>query len=88
MKVLVETTGDFCLHDLLGNQVIEAYRPTVVELTPFVTNLRGVRINVLEDLADDASDAELALAGTDAALEAAIAKLPRREKPAPKAAKK
>lgn len=86
MKLLVQTNGEFGLYDLLGRQEIHAYRPCVVEATPFINVNIGAKLTVLEELADEASDAELAAAGTDEALEAAIAALPRREKPAPKAA--
>jgi hypothetical protein len=73
----------------MAHQDIRAFRPTVVELTPFVqTHLTNGRLSKLEDLADEADDASLQLCKSDDELEAAIAALPRREKPAPKSAKK
>lgn len=83
MKALVETLGNYCLHDLLGRQTLQAERPTVVELTPFIESHRGTRLKIIEMLGDEASDAGLALAADDDALEAAIADLPRPTKSDP-----
>lgn len=81
MKLLVQTTGDFALYDLAARQVIAAHRPTVVTNTAFIQNHRGTKLQVLDTLADSASDAALADA-TD--LEAAIKALPRAPAPEPK----
>jgi hypothetical protein len=86
LKVLAETSGNFCLYDLIGGQIVEAHRPCVVELTAFLNTHRGDRLTVLETLADDAEDGALALAKDEDELAAAIADLPRADKPAPKAA--
>ena len=84
MKYLVETTGDFCLYDLNGAQVVQAHRPTVVESTPFIERMAGDRLTKLETLADDASDAALAAARHEDELDEAIEALPRPAKPAAK----
>lgn len=86
MKALVETNGDFGLHDLMGRQTVFSYRPTVVELTPFIDANRGTKITLIEILADEAADTGLALATDDDKLAAAIAALPRPEE-APKSVK-
>lgn len=87
MKYLVETLGDYALHDLFGQQEISAFRPSVVRNTAFIEGLRGKKLRVIEELADDADD--MALVGAKD-LEAALAALPRPAKPAakPAAAKK
>ena len=82
-KLLVETNGNFCLHDTLGRQTVEAYRPTVVNATAFIESHRGGKISVLEELAEDASDATLAKAKDAEELEKALAGLPRAKKPNP-----
>lgn len=79
MKYLVETNGDYALYDLLENQVIQAFRPTVVKDTPFIQNMRGFRLTILSELEDSASDAALAAARDEDELATAIAKLPTRE---------
>lgn len=84
MKLLVETTGNFALYDLMANQVIQAGRPSVVTNTNFIQAHRGTKLTVLEILADDASDSELAVTTNSLELEAAIAALPRPEKAEPK----
>lgn len=81
MKLLVQTTGNFGLYDLIGRQEVAAYRPSVVTDTPFITRHKGSRLEVLEVLAKTADDSMLANA-TD--LEAAIKALPRPVKPAAK----
>lgn len=86
MKLLVETTGNFGLYDLQHRQVIQANRPTVVENTNFIQVNRGGKLQVLEILADDASDAGLQMATDSIELEAAIAALPRPVKAEPKTA--
>jgi hypothetical protein len=86
VKVLVETLGDFSLLDVNGRQTIQAFRPTVADLTAFVERHRGTRLTVLETLADDASDESLALAKNEDEIYAAIEALPRPEKPAAKPA--
>ncbi len=85
MKYLVETLGNYGLHDLMGGQTIKANRATVVEATPFVERMTGFRLVKLEVLADDASDETLQLARDDDELELAISNLPRPTKPAPAA---
>lgn len=84
MKYLVETPGDFGLHDLMGGQTVKAHRPTVVTSTPFIERMFGTRLTKLEVLADDATDTDLQLAKNEAELEDAIADLPRAPKAAPK----
>jgi hypothetical protein len=54
-------------------------------MTPFMERHRGERLTVLETLADEASDADLAAAADEDALYAAIEALPRAEKVAKKA---
>lgn len=81
MKLLVQTTGDFALYDLATRQVIAAHRPSVVSNSPFIQNHRGTKLQVLETLADDATDAALADAKD---IEAAIKALPRAAAPEPK----
>lgn len=92
MKLLVETTGNFALHDTLGRQTVEAFRPCVVEGTPFIESHRGGKLKVIEALADDASDADLAAAKDEDELLEALEALPRPQAetksepaPAPKA---
>ena len=85
MKLLVQTSGDFGLYDMALGQDIAASRPSVVERSSFVTNQVGLgRLEILEALADEASDAPLAAARTEAELKAALDKLPRPAAPAPK----
>lgn len=86
MKYLVETPGDFGLHDLMGAQTVKANRPTVVASTPFIERMIGLRLTKLEVLADEATDIPLQLAKNEAELEDAIAALPRAPKPAAKPA--
>lgn len=85
MKALVETIGNQMLQDLFGRQQVEAYRPTVVTMTGFLENLRGTKLRVIEELADDASDEALALARNEEELAAAIKALPRPGKTPPAA---
>lgn len=88
MKYLVETNGDFALCDMGANQVIQAFRPTVVEDSPFIQNMRGFRLTILTELADEASDTALAEARDEDELAVAIAALPTLEvKPKPPATK-
>jgi hypothetical protein len=91
MKLLVQTTGHFALRDTSNGQVIHSSRPTVVDLTPFVDERIGTKLDLLDVLADDASDQMLRVAPD---LKAAIDALPRpkpepepEEKPAPKSKK-
>jgi hypothetical protein len=77
VKLLVETTGQFALHDTIGRQTVEAFRPCVVTSTPFIESNRAGKLNVIEALADDASDADLAAAKNDDELLEAIEALPR-----------
>lgn len=86
MKLLVQTNGNYGLLDLHGRQEVAASRPSVVTRTSFIDVNRGVKLVVLEELADDASDAALAAAATEEELAAAIAALPRPAKPESKAA--
>lgn len=86
MKYLVETNGDYTLHDLIGRQTVRAARPTVVEATAFIEMHRGTKLTVLETLADDASDDALARSKNEEELEAAILALPRDDKPVSKKA--
>jgi len=86
VKALVETNGDYALHDINGRQTIQAYRPSVVELTAFVERHRGTRLTLIEMLADDASDTPLAAAKDEDELYLAIEALPRPAKPEPKPA--
>lgn len=74
MKYLVKSHNGATLQDLFGRQTIHGYRPCVVINTPFIENLRGKKLEVIEVLADEAEDSALAFA-TD--LEKAIAELPR-----------
>lgn len=71
------------LHDTLGQQTVEAFRPCVVKATSFIESHRGGRLNILAALDDSASDEALAAATNDDELEAAIKDLP----PAPTKAK-
>ena len=60
MKYLVETTGQFILHDAAHGQVIEGHRPSVVTMTDWLNARLGhgqLRI-VLPDLPDTATDEE------------------------------
>ena len=77
MKYLVETLGDYGLHDLFGRQTIHASRPTVVIASAFIEGQKGRKLKVLELLDDDADDATLAKAKSPADLEKAIAALPK-----------
>lgn len=86
MKLLVQSIGSHILFDLYGRQEIAAERPTVVTRTPFIDVNRGRKLEVLEELADEATDEDLAAATNAEELEAAIAALPRAEKPAIKLA--
>lgn len=86
MKYLVETNGAYSLHDLLGRQTVRAGRPSVVTPTAFIESHRGTRLTVLETLADEASDAPLARSKNEEELDAAIAALPREDKPVAKKA--
>lgn len=88
MKLLVQSIGNHTLLDLYGQQQVAAERPTVVTRTSFIDVQRGRKLEVLEELADEASDEALAAATNAKELEAAIADLPRPPKPAPKAAPK
>lgn len=81
MKLLVQTKGDYALYDLVGRQVIAAHRPSVVTETTFITTQRGGKIEVLEELLDEADDETLNEA-TD--LAAALKALPRPAPTAPK----
>lgn len=85
MKLLVETTGDFMLHDTIGRQQVEAFRPCVVNGTSFIESHRGGKLKILEQLAEDASDEALAAATTDEELLEAIEALPRPKAAASKA---
>lgn len=76
MKILVETTGEFDVLDLMGKQVVHSYRPCVVELTPYIDAQLGGNLRRLEVLTDEASDESLATAKD---LDAAVAALPRPE---------
>lgn len=84
MKLLVQSIGNHTLLDLYGSQQIAAERPTVVTRTSFIDVNRGRKLEVLEELADDASDEALAEATTADELVAAIEALPRPPKPAMK----
>lgn len=86
MKLLVQSIGNQMLLDLFGQQQVAAHRPSVVKRTTFIDLQRGRKLEVLEELADDASDASLALATNEAELAAAIEALPRAAKPEPKVA--
>lgn len=77
MKYLVETRGEYELFDLFGRQTVSAYRPSVVRHTPFIDNMKGLKLNVIEILADDAEDTALAAAANPEDLAKAIAALPR-----------
>lgn len=91
MKLLVETTGTFALHDTIGRQTVEAFRPCVVTKTPFIESQVGLKLKVVEPLADDASDEALAAAKDEDELLEAIEALPRPKaeaKAAPAPAKK
>lgn len=77
MKLLVQTKGNYALHDLLGQQTVQAYRPTVVTATAFIESHRAGKLEVIEELADEASDAVLAVAKDEAELAEAIKGLPR-----------
>lgn len=79
MKLLVETTGPFMLHDFFGRQEVAANRPSVVEASPFILDRIGTKIKKLDVLADEASDDTLAVAKRKGpeALKAAVAALPR-----------
>lgn len=81
MKLLVQTKGDYVLYDLTERQMIAAHRPSVVTVTPFITNHRGGKLEVIEELADEATDEMLADAKD---LDEALKALPR---PAPKVPK-
>lgn len=81
MKLLVETKGEYAIQDLIGRQIVEAYRPCVVEKTAFIGSMIGYKLNVLDELSDEADDKPLADAKD---LDAAIAALPRAAKPTPK----
>lgn len=65
------------LHDTLGKQTVEAFRPCVVTATSFIEGHRGGRLNLIEKLDDDATDATLAAATNDDELLEAIEALPR-----------
>jgi hypothetical protein len=88
VKLLVQSIGNHTLLDLYGHQEIAAERPSVVTRTPFIDVNRGRKLEVLEELADEATDEPLAAAQNDDELAAALAALPRREKPEPKVAAK
>lgn len=74
------------LLDLYGAQEVAAERPTVVTYTNFIGNNRGTRLEVIEELDEEATDAALAAAKNPDELAAAIAALPRPAKPEPKSA--
>lgn len=71
-KYLVESINGAYLHDMFGGQGVNAHRPCVVSATPFIENMRGSKLKVLAELADDASDDILAAAKTDEELAEAI----------------
>ena len=77
MKLLVETPGNFALHDTLGRQTVEAFRPCVVVGTSFIESHRGGKLKILETLADEATDDTLAAAKNDDELLEALEALPR-----------
>ncbi len=85
MKYLVETLGDYGLHDLFGMQEVAAHRPSVVKNSAFIEAQRGRKLKVIEELADEADDKTLADAAVDA-LDKAVAALPRPSKDEPKPA--
>lgn len=84
MKLLVQSIGNHALLDLYGRQEIAASRPSVVTRTVFIDVNRGRKLEVLEELADDASDEALAAATNADELQAAIDALPRAPKPSAK----
>lgn len=77
MKLLVQTKGNYALHDLIGRQTVQAYRPCVVTNNAFIEAHRAGKLEILEELADEATDATLAAARNEEELKAAIADLPR-----------
>ena len=81
MKLLVQSIGNHYLHDTYGRQGVAAFRPCVVTRTTFIDVNRGRKLEVLEELADEASAESLAEAKSAYELAAAIAALPRPAKP-------
>lgn len=65
------------LHDTIGRQQVEAFRPCVVTGTSFIESHRGGKLKIIEKLDDDASDEGLAAATNDEELLKAIDDLPR-----------
>lgn len=77
VKLLVQTNGAYVLYDMNGRQTVAAFRPSVVTRTAFIDLQRGSKLTVLEELADEATDATLAAATNEEELKAAIEALPR-----------
>lgn len=62
MKILVETTSNIFLQDPTSGCEVNEFRPSVVELTPFIERYvarKDIRV-LANELPDDASDAEFA----------------------------
>lgn len=62
MKMIVESTGDFMLMDVITGAVVEPDRPAVVPEGAFVANQVAIgQLRILHTgLSDDATDAEFA----------------------------
>ena len=58
MKAIVKTTGNFGLYDLGAGQDIEAGRPAVVTVTPFINMRMGLgQISTIQgDISEEAND--------------------------------
>lgn len=66
-KVLVETTGEFFLFDREGDQEVEAFRPSVVQMTEFMEQRMALKqIKILGPLSDKATEEGFAKAWKDA----------------------
>lgn len=53
-RAVVETAGDFMLQDVSANQVVEAHRPSLVRITPFITQrLDNRQLSIVENDVDE-----------------------------------